>query len=127
MVRAVRRAPVVPGSEAFWLQAASRERGSDDPDDPCAGSDDLVAFTFRFERGRLLIFDRDLVEGFDGRYELRGNRIIFRDGSDENIDGRYRGAFVLDDDRLTFDLLGRAGGDPFFVATWESAPFVRNA
>jgi len=127
MVRAVRRAPVVPGSETFWLQATGRERGSADPDDPCAGSDDLVAFTFRFEDGRLLIFDRGLVEGFDGRYELQGNRITFRDGSDENIDGRYRAGFVLRDDRLTFDLLGRAGADPFFVATWESAPFVRNA
>ena len=127
MVRAVRRASVNPGFEAFWLEAIGRERGSNDPEDPCAGTNELVAFTFRFEDGRLLIFDRNLVEGFDGRYELQGNRITFRDGRDENIDGRYRAAFVLRDDRLTFDLLGRAGADAFFVATWESAPFVRNA
>ncbi len=127
MVRAVRRAPVDPRFEAFWLEAMVRERGSDDPGDPCAGSDELVAFTFRFEDGRLLIFDRELVEGFDGRYELKGGRITFHDGSDGNIDGRYRAAFILNDGRLSFDLLGRGGGDPFFVATWESAPFVRNA
>src|SRR5699024_5122766 len=37
MVRTVRRAPIEPGSEAFWLDATSRERGSADPTDPCAG------------------------------------------------------------------------------------------
>jgi len=67
------------------------------------------------------------VEGFDGRYEVQGNRIFFGDAGDENIDGRYRAAFVRVEDRLTFDLLGRAGRDAFFVATWESATFVRNA
>jgi RNA polymerase sigma factor (sigma-70 family) len=127
MVSAVRRAPIEPGNEVFWLEAMSRERGSEDPTDPCAGTDEIVAFTFRFDDGRLLIFDRNLVEGFDGRYELQGNRITFRDGDDNNIDGRYRAAFVLVRDRLTFDLLGRAGRDAFFVATWESASFVRNA
>lgn len=127
MVRAVRRAPIESGFEAFWLEATSRERGSEDPTDPCAGTDEIVAFTFRFDDGRLLIFDRDLVEGFDGRYEVQGNRIFFGDAGDENIDGRYRAVFVRVEDRLTFDLLGRAGRDAFFVATWESATFVRNA
>ena len=131
MVRAVRRASVEPQLEGYWIRSTVLQRRSDDPDDPCAGSDAPGGSTFRFEDGRLLIFDRgldgDLPEGFDGSYEIDGNTITLADGSSDNILGRYRVAFRIEGDRVTFDLLGRAGGDPFFVATWESARFVRSA
>jgi hypothetical protein len=81
---------------------------------------------FRFTDGRLQIFDApDLQEGFDGHYVVRGDTVTVGDGSDRNIAGRYRVAFRIDGDHVTFDLLGRAASDAFFVATWESAPFVR--
>jgi hypothetical protein len=81
---------------------------------------------FRFADGRLQIFDPpDLQEGFDGRYVIRRDTIIISDGSDRNIDGYYRVAFRIDGDRVSFELLGRAATDAFFVGAWEAAPFVR--
>ena len=84
-----------------------------------------MTFTFRFSNGRLWIFDgQDLVEGFDGRYELLGSRVL-RFG--DRVDGPFRATFEIEGDRITFDLLGRGGSQPFFVATWESAPFVKRS
>jgi len=81
---------------------------------------------FRFADGRLQIFDPpDLSEGFDGSYVIRADVITIADGSERNIDGRYQVAFRIEGNRVSFDLLGRGASDAFFVATWESAPFVR--
>jgi hypothetical protein len=83
---------------------------------------------FRFAGGRLQIFDPpDLQEGFDGHYVVRGDIITISDGSNRNIDGRYRVSFRIEGDRVTFDLLGSAASDAFFVGAWESAPFVRTS
>lgn len=51
--------------------------------------------------------------------------ITIRDGGTRSIEGRYRVAFRIDGDTVTFHLLGRAASDPFFVAAWETAPFIR--
>jgi hypothetical protein len=81
---------------------------------------------FRFTDGRLLIFDPPhLQEGFDGWYAIHGHVITIRDGGTRNIEGRYRVAFRIDGDTLTFHLLGRGASDPFFVAAWETAAFIR--
>ena len=125
MVRAVRRAPVAPEVEAFWTAAVADQFGSDDLTDPCRAVSELT-WMFRFADGRLQIFDPpDLQEGFDGSYEIRGDVMTISDGSDRNIEGRYKVAFRMDGDRVSFDLIGRGASDAFFVATWESAPFVR--
>lgn len=125
MVRAVRMAPAPEDQERFWTAAVSQELGSDDYTDPCQAASEPLGYTFRFSDGRLLIFDRDLVEGFDGSYELRGHVITFGDGAYDNLDGRYQARFEIEGDQLRFDLIGRGGSDAFFVATWESAPFVK--
>jgi hypothetical protein len=126
MVRAVREAPVPADFARFWLSAQSTERGSEDPEDPCAVDGGPISFTIRFDDGRILIFDRELDEGFDGTYKIEGETFILRDGGYRNIVGQYRVAFALVDDTVTFDLIGRGGTDPFFVATWESGVFTRS-
>ena len=125
MVRAVREAPVQPDVEAFWRSAVASELGSGDPDDPCAGADEPISFTFRFDDGRILIFDSQLREGFDGFYTITGRSFILRDGAYRNIVGQYRVVFDVAGDRISFDLVGRGGSDAFFVATWESSAFIR--
>jgi RNA polymerase sigma factor (sigma-70 family) len=131
MLRAVHRAPVGGQMEAYWRRSVAVQRRSDDFDDPCGRSDTPVGYKFRFDHGRLLIFDRDLQgdlpEGFDGRYEIDGDAITISDGEYDNILGRYRVAFRIEGDQVMFDLLGRGGRDPFFVGAWESAPFVRDS
>ena len=132
MVRAVRRAPVPGEFEAYWRAAVADQSGeATEPDDltnPCRAVVDQLEYMFRFSDGRLQIFDPpDLQEGFDGSYRIRGDTITISDGGDRNIDGRYRVVFRIDGDRVTFDLLGRAASDAFFVATWESASFVRTS
>ena len=127
MRRAVERAPVPSETQAFWSEAVGAELGSDDPSDPCSGVTQRLSYTFRFDEGRLLIFDARLVEGFDGAYELRGDSFIMRDATTDNIPGRYRAAFRMRGDALQVDLIGRAGRDPFFVGTWESAPLIRTS
>ena len=81
---------------------------------------------FRFTDGHLLIFDPPpLQEGFDGWYAIHGHVITIRDGGTRNIEGRYRVAFRIDGDTVTFHLLGRGASDPFFAAAWETAAFIR--
>jgi len=125
MVRTVRAAPVSPGVEDFWIGAMATALGSEDPSNPCASTTEPMTFTLRFSNGHLWIFDGGaMTEGLDGDYELLGGRILrFGDG----IDGPFRARFEIDGDRVTFDLIGRGGSDAFFVATWESAPFVRRS
>jgi hypothetical protein len=130
MVRAVRRAPVAAEFEAFWKAALADQfaQGPADLTDPCRNVPEPLVRMFRFADGRLQIFDPpDLQEGFDGSYVIRGDTIIISDGSDRNIDGRYRVAFRIEGDQVTFDLIGRAASDAFFVGAWESAPFVRTS
>jgi hypothetical protein len=63
---------------------------------------------FRFTDGHLLIFDPPhLQEGFDGWYAIHGHVITIRDGGTRTIEGRYRVAFRIDGDTMTFHLLGR--------------------
>jgi hypothetical protein len=45
----------------------------------------------------------------------------------DNINGSYELRVRLSEGRVSFQLLGRGATDPFFVATWESAPFLKNA
>jgi hypothetical protein len=133
MVGAVRRAPVAAEVEAFWKAALADQYAEgpirpEDLTDPCRDVPEPLVRMFRFADGRLQIFDPpDLQEGFDGSYVIRGDTITISDGSDRNIDGRYRVAFRVDGDSVTFDLLGRAASDAFFVGAWESAPFVRTS
>jgi hypothetical protein len=125
MVRTVQRAAIAPRDEEFWLRH-SGELGPD-PNDPCSGAPDLIRFTLRFDRGRLLIYGPDGSLGFDGGYEVRGNIMAIRDAGRGNINGSYELRFQLNQDRVSFQLLGRGATDPFFVATWQSAPFEKNA
>jgi hypothetical protein len=125
MVRTVHGAAIAPRDEASWSQG-SGELGSD-PKDPCRGAPDPITFTLRFDRGRLLIYGPDGSEGFDGGYEVHGNIMTIRDAGTDNINGSYELRFRLNNDRVSFQLLGRGATDPFFVATWESAPFLKNA
>jgi predicted nucleic acid-binding Zn ribbon protein len=125
MVRTVQRAAIAPRDEASWYRH-SGELGSD-PNHPCTGAPDPITFTYRFDRGRLLIYGPDGSEGFDGGYEVRGNVMTIRDARTRNINGSYQLRFRLNNDRVSFQLLGRGATDPFFVATWESAPFLKNA
>jgi hypothetical protein len=128
MLRAVQRAPIAPRDEQFWLRH-SAELGPD-PNDPCSGAPDPITFTLRFDRGRLLIYGPDGSMGFDGGYEVRGDIMTIGDARRDNrgnINGSYDLRFRLHKDRVSFQLLGRGATDPFFVATWQSAPFVKNA
>ena len=125
MVRTVRQAAIAPQDEEFWLRH-NGELGPD-PNDPCAGALDPITFTLRFDRGRLLIYGPDGSEGFNGGYEVHGNIMTIRDAGTDNINGSYDVRFRLNNDRVSFQLLGRGATDPFFVATWESAPFLKNA
>lgn len=133
MVSAVRRAPVPEEVETFWKAAVADQyaQGPTPPgalSDPCRIVPEPLVYMFRFAGGRLQIFDApDFQEGFDGRYVIRGDAITISDGNDRNIEGRYRVVFRIDGDGVTFDLVGRAASDAFFVATWESAPFVRTS
>jgi hypothetical protein len=71
-----------------------------------------------------LIFD-GRPEGFDGRYELDGDVLTIRDPRRANINGEYQVRVEFGANTLTFELLGDGAADPFFTATWETAPFVR--
>jgi hypothetical protein len=130
MVRTVRTAPVSPADRDFWAANVSGFRGPpedapDEPPDPCATLPETMTFTLRFLNGRLWVFDGGtLVEGFDGTYDLLGPRVLeFGD----RVDGPFRARFDVDGDRIAFDLVGRGGRQPFFVAAWESATFVRRS
>jgi hypothetical protein len=125
MVRAVHEASIAPHDERFWLGHAG-ELGPD-RNHPCRGASAPISFTLRFDRGRLLIYGPDGSEGFDGGYEIRGNVMTIRDAGMGNINGSYQLRFRLHEDRASFRLLGRGAADPFFVATWESAPFVKTS
>ena len=125
MVQTVQRAAIAPRDEAFWFQG-SGELGSD-PNDPCRGAPDPITFTLRFDRARLLIYGPDGSAGFDGGYEVHGNIMTIRDAGMDNINGSYQLRFRVNNDRVSFHLLGRGATDPFFMATWESAPFLKNA
>ena len=126
MVRTVERADVNPQLEKIWRRAQANELGSGDPTEPCAGDPPPLTHTLRLDDGRLLIFDAPTgQEGFDGGYELDGDVMTIRDATSNNVVGTYRVAYRLDGDRLTFDLLGRGGRDPFFVGVWESGEFER--
>jgi hypothetical protein len=125
MVRTVRRAAIASRDEESWYRH-SGELGPD-PNDPCVGAPDPIMFSLRFDRGRLLIYGPDASMGFDGGYEVHGDILTIRDAEMGNIDGSYDLRFRLNDDRVSFRLLGRGATDPFFVATWQSAPFVKNA
>jgi hypothetical protein len=124
MVRTVQRAAIAPKDEADWLRH-SGELGPD-PMDPCRGAPDPITFTYRFDRGRLLIYGPDGSEGFDGGYDVHGNIMTIRDAGTDNINGSYEVRFRLNNDRVSFRLIGRGATDPFVVATWESAPFLKN-
>ena len=65
--------------------------------------------------------------GFDGGYAAHGDILTIRDAVMDNIDGSYDLRFRLNDDRVSFWLLGRGASDPWFAATWQSAPFVKTA
>jgi hypothetical protein len=125
MVQTVQRAAIAPRDEEFWYRH-SGELGSD-PNDPCRGAPDPITFTIRFDRGRLLIYGPDGSMGFDGGYEMHGDIMTIRDAGMGNISGSYELRFRLNKDRVSFQLLGRGATDPFFVATWQSAPFLKNA
>jgi hypothetical protein len=128
MVRTVRNAPVSPEDRDFWAAnvtslRAPPEQDPDDPPDPCASLPDTVTYTFRFSNGRLWIFDGgNHVEGFDGDYRLVGGGLL-RFG--DRADGPFRARFEIAGNEVTFDLIGPGGSQPFFVATWETAPFER--
>ncbi len=125
MVRTVQRAAISPPDEEFWYRH-SGELGSD-PNDPCTGAPDPITFTLRFDRGRLLIYGPDGSMGFDGGYEVHGDIMTIRDARMDNINGSYELRFRPNQGRVSFQLLGRGATDPWFVATWQSAPFVRRA
>jgi hypothetical protein len=123
MVRTVQRALIAPRDEALWLRH-NGELGPD-PNDPCSGAPDPITFTLRFDRGRLLIYGPDGAMGFDGGYEVHRDIMTIRDTGVDNIDGSYELRFRLSEDRASFQLLGRGATDPWFVATWQSEPFVK--
>jgi hypothetical protein len=123
MVRTVHAAPASLAHEELWLRVMSEELGSADPSDPCASDPPPMTFTLRFSNGHVWVFDGgEFTEGFDGDYELVGRNIL-RFG--DRIDGPFRAKFKIEGDRVTFDLIGRGGMQPFFVGAWESAPFVK--
>jgi hypothetical protein len=126
MVATVRAADASAHDERFWLRVTASETGSADPSHPCAGSPGRYAFTFRFTQGRLQIFDRTGAEGFDGVYRIERNVVIVRDPRTRNIDGAYRFRFDAENGRLSFRPLGRAAADPFYLAVWATAPFIRS-
>jgi hypothetical protein len=125
MVRTVQAAAVAPRDEEFWLRH-SGELGPD-PNDPCSGAPDPITFTLRFDRGRLLIYGPDGSMGFDGGYDVDGDVMTIRDAGVDNINGSYELRFRVSEDRVSFQFLGQGASDPFFVATWESASFLKNA
>ena len=124
MVATVEAAGVARRGEAFWRRANADALGSPDEQDPCAGSPAELTYTLRFASDRLQIFDRGPAEGFDGKYELDGDVLTIRDPRTRNIDGGYRLNVEIGSDSLTFRLLGRGASDPWFLATWQVAPFV---
>jgi len=111
--------------QAFWRRANAEQLGSPDPDDPCAGGGITRSYTLRFAGDRLQIFDDGPDEGFDGRYLLEGDILTIRDPSTRNISGAYRLRVEIGDRSLAFTLLDRGATDPWFVATWQVAPFAR--
>jgi hypothetical protein len=125
MVRTVHRAPIAPRDEDLFLGHGG-ELGPD-PNDPCSGASNPITYTLRFDRGRLLIYGPDGSMGFDGGYEVRGDVLTIRDAKMDNISGSYELRFRLDGDRVSFQLLGRGATDAFFVATWQSGPFVKKS
>lgn len=125
MVRTVQRAAIAPQDEEFWLR--HNEELGPDPNDPCTGAPDPITFTLRFDRGRLLIYGPDGSMGFDGGYEVHRGVMTIRDAGIDNINGSYELTVRLSEDQASFQLLGRGATDPWFVATWESAPLLKNA
>ena len=123
MVATVADADVSVRDEASWRQANAEALGSPDPDRPCAASPPAQTYTLRFAGDRLQIFDRGPDEGFDGRYVLDGDTLTIRDPRTRNIDGAYQLTVEIGEDALTFTLIGRGATDPWFLATWQVAPF----
>lgn len=126
MVGTVEQTAASRHDQAFWRRSSADELGSPDPEDPCAANPPEITYTLRFAGDRLQIFDRGSAEGFDGRYRLDGDILTIRDPSTRNISGMYRLSVEIGPDSLTFRLLGRGATDPFFIATWQVAPFVRS-
>jgi hypothetical protein len=125
MVAAVDASAASRHDQAFWRRANAKETGSSDPEDPCAGSRSTWSHTLRFDGDRLQIFDNGPAEGFDGRYVLDGDVLTIRDPRTRNIAGCYPLRVAFGDGTLTFTLLGRGASDPWFVSTWQVAPFDR--
>lgn len=127
MMTTVDRSRAAPDPKQQWLRSNAEGLGSPDPLDPCAGAPPPFAMTIRFIGDRLLIFDRSGAEGFDGRYELDGDVLTIRDPRTRNINGAYQLRVEITSEALTFRLLGVGATDPWFVSTWEVAPFVRRS
>lgn len=123
MVATVVDAPVPPRVETSWRRSNAEVLGSPDPEEPCAASPPIQTYTLRFAGDRLQIFDRGPDEGFDGRYVLEGDVLTIRDPRTNNIDGAYRLRVEIGEDSLTFRLLDEGASDPWFLATWQVAPF----
>jgi hypothetical protein len=56
---------------------------------------------------------------------LDGDVLTIRDPRTRNIAGGYRLRVAIGDGTLTFTLLDRGATDPWFVSTWQVAPFER--
>ncbi|HEU4356755.1 MAG TPA: hypothetical protein VFT27_14295 [Actinomycetota bacterium] len=123
MVATVETAPVSRHDEAIWRRANAEAFGSPDPEDPCAGSPPEPTYTLRFAGDRLQIFDNGPAEGFDGHYRLDGDILTIRDPRSRNINGAYRLQVRVGEGTLTFTLIERGATDPWFLSTWQVAPF----
>jgi hypothetical protein len=77
----------------------------------------------RFDDGRLFLLDPPAQEvGLVADYRLVDDDGFTLSDGGENIPGSYRFEYRIEGDRLIVDVLEQ---DPFFVAAWEAAPFVR--
>jgi TRAP-type C4-dicarboxylate transport system substrate-binding protein len=76
----------------------------------------------RFEDGRVFLLDPPSHEvGLSASYEIVDDHTFTLSDGDENIPGSYRFEYRFEGEELIVDVLEV---DPYFVGTWEAAPFV---
>ena len=113
------------GIRGFWGGS-----GEPSPRALCAGAEEPIRFIWRFQGGVLVGYgppnNDEATPPFS--YEIADEHSFT---ADDGGTGNFPGSgiltfeYVIDGDKIRFDLVGKGSEDPWVVPAWESGPFTR--